>query len=797
MGRRSCRAGALPRRHRPGRHRHRDHALHGGAHRGRAARPAGAPRRMRRDDRLHVRRGGHAPHADGPVQHGRHPERRAHAAQEAARQSQGNRAWYHRQRRCRRTPDPHAAAPAEDPALHPRHGPGRACVFSHAPVLARGFRRERREPGAVSGGPLRRRTPARAARHAEGCAADRVSGDRRLSPAHEGPHRRTRRSPTGGRQGRHGRAAGDAFVRARRQRGPLRRRDRGPGNARTASDPGLRHGARRPPRGGTLLPVRGCADRGRRRVAHRFLAGGRPRVQRREGSRGDARASGRALPSRASGGIPDHRTMGCVEPRLDAGGEHHDGRDPRAGRRDRSDGVRRARRRRRRLVHRLCTPLHVRRRPAPPRHVELRRARRHACRPGEETRRPAAYGTRRTQTGTGHLQLSAQRGQHGNSGVPVGVRVAASHADRPESCRLHRRGSGRRGQPAPPDHRGECGSSRRHGQRACPHCGGRPRSTRALATRDRSAVGLRAGPPPERRPLAVRPRRRVRQRVRRHPARFRLRRRSDAPAVREGLRADPRVLGLLPLAARRLRRTRSPAFRDAWRPRVHAGPADRTQRRRLARSPDRRPAQLLSLRRQQSVGGRDREAPRCRHPGELSHAAGSPRGTVSRTRGPQDLARPVARHGSGRAGTPAGTCRAHPDTGRRSRSRRTGTRMEQQRCRGDRPARGRDRRARTHADPARHARGGQGALSSGTRGHAAVGGRGISRTAGTARGDRSPRGRRRAGHSPRLGRHAGGRCPSHGLRSPGTDEPAASRRSRAAGADRRTRRPLRAPGPRG
>ena len=48
--------------------------------------------------------------------------------------------------------------------------------------------------------------------------------------------------------------------------------------------------------------------------------------------------------------------------------------------------------------------------------------------------------------------------------------------------------------------------------------------------------------------------RQLRQRLRRHPAGLRLRRRPDAPSVRKGLRADPCLHDLLPLAARGFRR---------------------------------------------------------------------------------------------------------------------------------------------------------------------------------------------------------------------------------------------------
>ena len=143
---------------------------------------------------------------------------------------------------------------------------------------------------------------------------------------------------------------------------------------------------------------------------------------------------------------------------------------------------------------------------------------------------------------------------------------------------------------------------RRAGQRACAHRRRRPRAARALP---QGQIEAQWGPAPGRQQSDgsshLRARRALRQRLRRHPAGLRLRRRPDAPAVREGLRADACLLGLLPLAARRLRRPRGAALRHARRARVHARQAGRPVRRLLARPADRRPAELLPLRVQQPV----------------------------------------------------------------------------------------------------------------------------------------------------------------------------------------------------
>jgi cobalamin biosynthesis Mg chelatase CobN len=56
---------------------------------------------------------------------------------------------------------------------------------------------------------------------------------------------------------------------------------------------------------------------------------------------------------------------------------------------------------------------------------------------------------------------------------------------------------------------------------------------------------------------------------------IRLRRRPDAAAVREGLCADACLLGLLPLAARGLRRPRGAALRHPRRAGIHARQAER------------------------------------------------------------------------------------------------------------------------------------------------------------------------------------------------------------------------------
>ena len=167
----------------------------------------------------------------------------------------------------------------------------------------------------------------------------------------------------------------------------------------------------------------------------------------------------------------------------------------------------------------------------------------------------------------------------------------------------------------------KCAIARRQRERACAHSGRSPRRQRATPRRDRSAMGPGARTSPDRRRLDLRARRAVRKRLRRHPARLRLRGRPDASSLREGLRPDPCVQRLLQLPEGRFPRRGGAAFRHARRAGVHARQAVRHGRHVLARPTDRRPAELLSLCVEQSFGRRDRQAPRSRDAHQLSHAA--------------------------------------------------------------------------------------------------------------------------------------------------------------------------------
>ena len=113
------------------------------------------------------------------------------------------------------------------------------------------------------------------------------------------------------------------------------------------------------------------------------------------------------------------------------------------------------------------------------------------------------------------------------------------------------------------------------------------------------------------------------------------------------------------------------AFRHPRRARVHARQADRPVGRLLARPADRRPAEPLSLRREQSVRRHDRQAPRGRDADQLPDAAGRAGRAVPRPGRSQG-----ARSSAGAAWSPRRAherdelARADPGAGRRARPRR-------------------------------------------------------------------------------------------------------------------------------
>ncbi len=239
----------------------------------------------------------------------------------------------------------------------------------------------------------------------------------------------------------------------------------------------------------------------------------------------------------------------------------------------------------------------------------LQRARRHA---GVADRAAGRDAPRRAPGSQGRdraVQFPAQCRQYRHRGVSLGVRVAASDAERDEARGLSGRCSRRRRCAARADRRRQCRALRRRCQCSRPNSGRRSCSRRKMAASDRGAMGAGARQATERRQFDFRARRALRKCLRRHSARLRLRRRSDAAAVREGLCADACLLGVLSLAARGFRRQRGAALRHPWRARIHAGQAGRPVRRVLAGSHDRRSAEHLSLCVEQSVRRHHRQAP--------------------------------------------------------------------------------------------------------------------------------------------------------------------------------------------
>jgi hypothetical protein len=181
---RSASAGALPRRHRQTlrRHHRRHHAVHGRPHQGRAAGAAGPPRSLRRDDRLHVRRRGHAPDAHGQVHmDGEAAERADGAAQAPARQARRTRP----RTQCRRPADGDAAPLPKMLRFIPGTAQDVRAYFLTLQYWLAGS-----EQNIAHGAPCwstATPTAARgAARHAQGGHAGGVPGRRRLHPRMKG-----------------------------------------------------------------------------------------------------------------------------------------------------------------------------------------------------------------------------------------------------------------------------------------------------------------------------------------------------------------------------------------------------------------------------------------------------------------------------------------------------------------------------------------------------------------------------------------------------------------------------------
>jgi hypothetical protein len=216
----------------------------------------------------------------------------------------------------------------------------------------------------------------------------------------------------------------------------------------------------------------------------------------------------------------------------------------------------------------------------------------------------------RAQGRRGALQLPAERRQHRHRGLPVGVRVPATRCKAlkedgyTSTCRRRRRAALASSR-ATPRATAPC---QRHSPASRPTI----TSARALSRRDRGPVGARRRASSRATAVHLRPRRAVRQRLRRRPAGLRLRGRPDAAAVRARLHADPRLQPPSIATCARTSAPRRAALRHPRRARVHARQAGRDVRQLLARSADRRSAELLPLRVEQPVRGHHRQAPRRR-----------------------------------------------------------------------------------------------------------------------------------------------------------------------------------------
>ena len=340
--------------------------------------------------------------------------------------------------------------------------------------------------------------------------------------------------------------------------------------------------------------VRTAARGRRRRLAHRLLAGRRPRLQRRQGGRGDAGAGSTCPTSPRTpvefqtleqweasdrGLLPVEATMMVAIPELDgATGPMVFG--------GRSGAGRRARRTSRDMRS----------------HPERADA---AGRPRGQAGRAAAHAARRS-AGSASSCSTSRRMRAPPARRPISAVFASLH----NTLKAPRRRAATRSRCRPTvddaarlHHRGQRGALRRGRERPCAHPCRRPCAARARLGRDRGAMGPGAGPTAERRRLDLRARRAVRQRLV-----------GVQPAF--GYEGDPMRLlfekGFAPTHAfsafyRCLRedfaRPRRAAFRHPRRAGVHARQAGRHVRRLLARPADRRPAELLPLRRQQPFRG--------------------------------------------------------------------------------------------------------------------------------------------------------------------------------------------------
>ena len=505
----------------------------------------------------------------------------------------------------RRAADEDAAAAARAPALHPRHRAGRARLFPDPAILAGRLRRTTSPTWSASWSTAtptaraasararsrrrRRSTIRRSASTIRACAAASASG--RAPAARPG-------------SARHGRPAADALLRAGRQHRALRRRDRRPGGARPARDPGLRQRPRRAAGDRALLPRRTAGRRSTRwsrSPASRWSAApptttpGRPRRcwprSTCPTSRRTRSSSRRCEQWRRSdrGLMPVEATMMVAIPELD-GATGPDGCSAAARRQARRRAVARHAR-----AHRASGPTML------------------AARVGQAGR-AAPRGAR--PSARSRSCCSTFRPMPAAPAPPPICRSSPRCIDTLPALsagRLRGRGAGHGRRAARADHRRQRRALRRRRQRPRPHPGRRPCAPRALARARSRRNGVRR--PADSRATAA--------------SIFVLGERFGnvfvgvQPAF--GYEGDPMRLlfekGFAPTHAFSAfyRWLREDFGAHAvlhfgthgaleFMPGKQAGPV----RRLLARPADRRSAELLSLRRQQPVRGHDRQAPRRR-----------------------------------------------------------------------------------------------------------------------------------------------------------------------------------------
>ena len=350
----------------------------------------------------------------------------------AARQDQRQDDTGRRHRR--RAADEDAAPPAEDPALHPRHGAGRARLFPDAAVLAGRLASENiAQPGALPGATAMPTARARPARRWPSRSAPVEYPE--VGVYH--PRMARRRSADGMRPMRC-RAWPPAASAARSACCVMR-------SYLLAGNTGHYDGVI------TALEARGL------RVIPAFATGldARPAIERSSSTDGrtaidalvsltgfslvggpaynDAKAAEDMLArldvpylAAHAGGVPDAGPVGRLRARPAAGRSDHDGRHPRARRRHRPDGLRRPRRRSRRACTGCDARLHLRAAPsAHDMHTCTERADMLAARVGKLVDLRRSERAERKVAAV-HLQLPAQRRQHRHRRLPVGVRVAAT-----------------------------------------------------------------------------------------------------------------------------------------------------------------------------------------------------------------------------------------------------------------------------------------------------------------------------------------------------------------------------------